>query len=525
MDRWDIRGMERTDVIIVGAGVAGLSAALFLLQQGITPLLVERHKGTSIHPRARGFDVRTMELYRELGLAEAIREAGKALAPAWGILHDTSLADALAKRKRLKKQRPEKMFEGLGALSPEMGARCTQDLSEPVLLAAALERGADIRFYTELLSFTQDDSGVLAVLRNRENGEEWQVQALYLIAADGAKSPVRTALHASTVGKGALSHLLNIYFEAPLGEYVRNREFSILLIKKPLLRGMLTAINNNDRWVFHLYNPAAETFKEEDILPVLREVIGIPDIPVRIISILPWQPTIMVVKEMRHGRVFLAGDAAHVMTPYGGKGANTGIQDAHNLAWKLAAVLKGQAGAALLQTYTDERQPIGLRNAQRSGRWADRYGLLKKNFTLVTGMIGWVLVMKVFESLGLRSLSRRAAWRGIGDLVGLPVYKYGKGVRLPHLWIKSNVSTLDLLGKEFVLITGRNGEGWKKAALSFGNIIKVHDLGNAGKRLGINADGALLVRPDGFIAWKSDGIKDDPVTALKTALQNLFIET
>ena len=248
MDQRDICVMERTEVIIIGGGVVGLSAALFLLHQGITPLLVERHKSTSIHPRARGFDVRTMELYRELGLADAIREAGKALAPAWGILHDDSMAEALKKRKPSKKKGPENMFKELSVFSPETAARCTQDLSEPVLLAAAKERGAGIHFHTELLSFTQDASGVTAVLRNRDSGEERQVQARYLIAADGAKSSIRETLRASTVGKGPISRLLNIYFEAPLGEYVRGKEFSLLLIKKPLFNGMLASINNDDRW-------------------------------------------------------------------------------------------------------------------------------------------------------------------------------------------------------------------------------------------------------------------------------------
>lgn len=522
MDQRDICVMERTDVIIIGGGVVGLSAALFLLQQGITPLLVERHKSTSIHPRARGFDVRTMELYRELGLADAIREAGKALAPAWGILHDASLAEALKKRKPSKKKKPENMFRELAAFSPETAARCTQDLSEPVLLTAAKESGADIHFHTELLSFTQDASGVTAVLRNRDSGEEWQVQARYLIAADGAKSSIRETLQAPTVGKGPISGLLNIYFEAPLGEYVRGKEFSLLLIKRPSFNGMLASINNNDRWVFHLHNEHKEIPKEEDILTVLQEVIGIPGVAVRIISILPWQPTVKVVKEMQHGRIFLTGDAAHIMTPYGGKGANTGIQDVHNLAWKLAAVLKEQAAPALLSTYSRERQPVGLHNSLRSGMWADKNGLLKKSFALMSGMVGWVLVMKCLKSLGLKSLSRRAAWHGLGDLVGLPIYHYDESRRLEHIWIKDNISSLDLLGKNFALITGEGGEKWKEAASHF-KTVKVYVSEKLADDLGIQPDGAVLVRPDGFVAWSSRGMKDDPAGALRAAMERLYM--
>jgi len=512
--------MQKTAVLIVGGGVVGLSAALFLLEQGIQPLLVERHRGTSIHPRARGFDVRTMELYRELGLGEVIREAGKALAPAWGILKHASLAVAMEKRTPSGKKGPEHIFSSVQELSPVTSARCTQDLSEPLLLAAAKERGAVVRYYTELVSFTQDHTGVSAVLRDRDSGEEQQVRASYLIAADGAKSPVRTALHAATVGRGALSDLLNIYFEAPLGEFVRGKEFSILLVKRSGFKGMLTSINNDDKWVFHLHCGNATDLTEERILPVLRDVIGIPGVPIRIISILPWQPTIRVVEAMQHDRVFLAGDAAHVMTPYGGKGANTGIQDAHNLAWKLAAVLKGRAAPALLGTYSRERQPVGLRNAIRSGKWADKSGLLKRSLPMVTGMIGWMMVMRVLRLLGLRSLCRRAAMHGLGDLVGLPVYTYnGKG-RLPHLWIKENVSTLDLAGGGFVLITGEQDADWKEAAGALGNIT-VHSIGTLRKKLRIRADGAVLVRPDGFIACRMRRMVEDPAGFLKMELGKL----
>lgn len=485
-------------------------------------MLVERHKGTSIHPRARGFDIRTMELYRELGLGEAIREAGKALAPAWGILKHASLAAAMEKRKPSGKKGSEHLFSGMQELSPVTGARCTQDLSEPVLLAAAKERGAAVRYHTELVSFTQDAAGVSAVLRDRDSGEEEQVRACYLIAADGAKSPVRTALHAATVGRGPLSDLLNIYFEAPLGEYVRGKEFSILLVKRNGIKGMLTAINNDDKWVFHLHSGNGAGFSEERLLPILREVIGIPGIPVRILSILPWQPTIRVVTAMQHGRVFLAGDAAHVMTPYGGKGANTGIQDAHNLAWKLAAVLKGRAVPALLETYSRERQPVGLRNAIRSGKWADENGLLKRSVPIVMGMMGWAVVIRILRLMGLKTLGCRAALRGLGDLVGLPVYRYNGEGRLPHLWIKSNFSTLDLPGGGFILITGEEDALWKEAAGTLENIT-VHSIGALGEKLGIHADGAVLVRPDGFVACRIPGMVNDPAVFLKRELEKLFM--
>lgn len=198
-----------TQVLIVGGGITGLSAALFLLAQGINPLVIERHKATSVHPRARGFDIRTMELLRELGLSEKVREAGKALGPSWGIMTNKSLVDALAKKKRHKTagmKFPSQMkgVESLAAMSPESGARCIQDLSEPVLLQAARERGAQILFHTELLSFNQHEQGITGVIGNRETGEQQLVHAGYMIAADGAKSEIGEALHAKSDGPGAL---------------------------------------------------------------------------------------------------------------------------------------------------------------------------------------------------------------------------------------------------------------------------------------------------------------------------------
>ncbi len=549
----------QTPVLIVGGGVVGLSAALFLLQQGITPLLIERHQGTSIHPRARGFDVRTMELYRSLQLSDTIREAGKALAPAWGIHHSTSIAQALEKAKPGKKKGLARLpgMDIITTLSPELGARCTQDLSEPVLLAAARERGAQLEFYTELVDFSQDNEGVTARLRCRDTGDVKTVRAAYMIAADGAKSPVRETLGAITTGRGAIASLLNIYFEADLAAVVKGREFSLTIIKTATHKGFVAAINNSDRWVFHLhYDPtvaAPEDFTTDKLQAILQEVIGLPDIHIRIISVLPWQPTVKVVEQMQHGRIFLAGDAAHVMTPYGGKGANTGVQDAHNLAWKLAAVIKGTASSALLHTYSPERQPVGLYNAVKSGKWSDNDGLLQKDFANILGLMWRVMLAKMAGWLGWGRWSRRLYMQSIAGLVGLPDYRYrsaevadeglpassyhqavaldgSPGARAPHAWVQyrqERISTLDVLGKSFVLFTGVDNGPWLQAAALMD--ITVYSIGAKGtlvydekpvkELLGIHTSGAVLVRPDGFVAWRSKTLPAQPGSALAAGLQ------
>ncbi|WPU94076.1 FAD-dependent monooxygenase [Mucilaginibacter sabulilitoris] len=538
---------KKVPVLIVGGGISGLTAALFLLKHGVTPLLVERHRSTSIHPRARGFDVRSMELYRELGLSEPIRKAGEALAPGWGILTGVSLAIALKNKKPRKGEAvssPSEM-KGLGQLkklSPEMAARCTQDLSEPILLQAAEERGAETCFHTQLLSFTQNEDGVTAILRNRDTGEQQTIQADYMIAADGANSSIREVLKAETTGPGALGNLLNIYFEADLTDFVRGREFSLLRIDDAGIKGLLASINNSDRWVFHLHYDVTkgerpEDFTHERVITILQKVIGLPQISIRIVSILPWQPTVKVVTEMQHGRIFLAGDAAHVMTPYGGKGANTGVQDIHNLAWKLAAVIQGKANPALLHTYSTERQPIGRYNAEQSGKMTNEYGLIKRmNFTF----LGSFLTVMLISYLRLQKLFPKTPVSLLGNLLGLPVYRYSSpaitdgdsstkgyikvdaltaqpGTRFPHLWImhkEEKISTLDLLGKGFVLFTGIDNIYWKQAVMAVNKELDItlYSIGDNADliytdkpiqdTLQIADTGAVLVRPDGFVTWR-----------------------
>src|SRR5579885_244397 len=257
---------QQVPVLIVGGGIVGLSASLFLSQQGIQSLLVERHAGTSIHPRARGVNGRTMELYRELGIDEAVRAAGAELADTFGIFKGQTLVEVIEAKPR-KDEGKKQNLPGAGLLeqiSPTSGARGTQDKVEPVLLAAARERGGDLRFHTELITFTQDEAGVTATLRNREDGSEYQVRADYMIAADGAGSNIRSMLGVSTSVRGSLGHLRNILFRADLSELVRGRRFSMCLIERPEVRGLFTSINNKDIWVFHLSYNASKGEKPED---------------------------------------------------------------------------------------------------------------------------------------------------------------------------------------------------------------------------------------------------------------------
>ena len=525
---------QQVPVLIIGGGIVGLSASLFLSQHSIPSLLIERHYSTSIHPRCRSVNTRTMELYRSLSIDTAIRQAGATLAPAMGIFAGSSLASVIEPRCRKEGTR-EIPFTGLfAAQSPEKGQRGTQDAIEPVLVKAARERGGEVRFYVECLGVEQDEKGVTATLRDRGSGETSVVKAEYCIAADGAGSPIRNQLGVETGGQGTLGHMLNILFHADLKALVEKREFSLCVIERPEVRGLFTSINNTDRWVFHLsYDPAkgekVEDFTPERCVELLHLALGMPELDIEIKSILPWEPSARYAEQLQHGRIFLAGDAAHQMTPYAGQGANSGIADAHNLAWKLAAVLKGPAKPELMETYDAERKPVAKAAVEVSAAAADERGNLAVKKSLKTA---GSLVRRAFLISGLGYIYKSRAiieedtsplggitWRA-WTLPSLLLSLDGRaGTRATHVWVvraEKRISTIDLFGEKFVLLTGADGQAWKEAAKtlasSMGVGLEVYCVGPNGDladtkdefrvAAGISSRGALLVRPDGYVAWR-----------------------
>jgi len=509
-----------TPVLIIGGGITGLTAALFLLQNGIKPILIEKHKTTSVHPRSRGFDIRAMELLRELALADDIKEAGKALSPAWGILRGNDLIETLnrpAAEPMEKVSFPSQMaaLKKLAELSPESGARCTQDLAEPLLLEAAISRGAEAYFDHELTELDEGPANVIVHVRNRQTNELMTITADYLIAADGSKSPVRTSLNIETTGPGSLGDFLNIYFEGDLTGLVKGREFSLFLIDEPDLTGFLTSINNSDKWVFQLKLDTSKSLTsnevdEHQMIKIIRRAIGDENLAVRIINAMRWQLTVRISERFQKGRIFLAGDSAHTMTPYGGKGANTGIQDAHNLAWKLAAVIKGFAGTSLLDTYHTERHPVGEFYALRSGNMADDNGLVNEK----------IVMSKMKSFIGLPDY-RYASTAVVGgaslvesndnmlDILGLP------GTRMPHVWLDETQkrSTLDLLNTDFLILLTEEDHAFNAQIEQLNQslgvpvttyIIAENDYAFQAWKQATNLaqDELMIIRPDGFIAYR-----------------------
>jgi 2-polyprenyl-6-methoxyphenol hydroxylase-like FAD-dependent oxidoreductase len=533
--------VERFPVVIVGGGVVGLSASLFLAQQGVKSLLVERHPGTSIHPRARGVNGRTMELMRGLGLEDQVRAASHKLGPSVGIYAGQTLVQVLEEKGDggwlLRRMRKKGIRGQATRKSPSGPCRCTQDELEPVLLEAARARGVDARFFTEFGSLTQDAEGVNGVLVHRETGDRTEVRADYLIAADGARSPLRAALEVPQQGGPVLSHQLNLYFRAELGHLVKGREFSMCLVEGPHLLGLFASINNTDLWVLHVaYHPergeTPEDFPPARCVELIRQAVGIPDLELELKGALPWQSVVRVAERYRTGRVFLAGDAAHVMPPWGGFGANTGIQDAHNLAWKLAAVLAGHAAPSLLDTYQLERRPVAEKVASIAGSMSDARGLMQ----VKPGLGMFFTLFKVFPYLSMGygyaspaiALERgRPPGPGTTELRGKP------GTRVPHAWIfrgEARLSSLDLFGKSFGLVVGTAGQDWLAAARglrvpldTFALGADVRDPGGFWARsLGIGSRGASLVRPDGIVAWRSRGSASNPTEDLARVMSGLL---
>lgn len=518
-------------VLIVGGSLVGLSASLFLGRLGVEHLLVEKHAATSTHPRGRGNNVRTMEIFRRAGVEPQIRAAASVLAENHGILQAGSLTG----------DDQEWLFKEIdpgGALarfSPSGWCLCSQNDLEPVLLDRAREQGGDLRFSTEMLSFDPDGSGVGAVLKNRETGEHTTVRADYLIAADGPRSPVREQLRIGRSGAGDLFHNVSITFRSrALADVLGDRRFIVCYLTNPEADGALLPVDNEREWVFHApWHPdrgeTLEDFTDERCVAHIRQAVGAPGIDVEITGKAPWHAAERVADRYSRGRVFLAGDSAHEMSPTGAFGSNTGIQDAHNLAWKLAAVLRGDAGPGLLDTYEAERRPVARATSERASARSGEHSHpgYAAPPTVGGGKRGGMLNV----ALGYRYVD--GAVLGIGPewpVVPEGVQLAGEpGSRAPHMWVRragERISTLDLYERSFVLLADASDVAWRRAAARVGERLGVRldafgigsgpggdlepeDGADWAEAHGTSAEGAVVVRPDGFVAWRAEtGVED-----------------
>ena len=537
-------GALRTPVLIVGGGLSGLATAVFLSWQGVDCLLVERHEHHSSHPRARGIHPRAMELMRAVGLEQTIRTAPSAteLAGNSGVISAQSLAGP--EIGALREEYVMDVSADLSGLSPTTWCLCHQDEFEPILRARAEELGADIRFGTRLVSFTQDADGVTATLEDA-SGATSTVRADYLVGADGPGSAVRRALKIPFDGVGAIGHFLNIHFRADLRAQLGDRKFVMCYTFNRDVKGALMPLDNARRWLLHAgFDPRAENpvdLSVERCTRLVRAAAGVSDVDVEIIGVLPWEAAGRVAETFRAGRTFLVGDAAHVMPPSGAFGSNTGLSDAYDLAWKLAFVHKGLAGPELLATYDAERRPVAAATVEQAVlRSKDRPRLRSEdpappNPAIVPDTAVW---------FGWRYFSS-AVVAEAGDAVWAPNPGGLPGTRAPHVAVRvdgTESSTVDLFGRGFVLLAAEEGTGWAAAARRVGAELSVplrgyrvgtgddpdlHDIKTTfAESFGITATGAVLVRPDGVVAWRSiaGGGPDDaaPDEVLATALRSVL---
>ncbi|HEY6493945.1 MAG TPA: FAD-dependent monooxygenase [Trebonia sp.] len=542
---------EEVPVLIVGGSLVGLSAALFLRLHGVDVLAVDRHAGTAIHSRAGHFHLRTVEILRWAGLEGTVRRKSEEQYPPDGGINNV---ESLAGRE-IANYFPN-LNAGVAEFSPTVRLFVNQDALEPIIRTRAEELGARLRYGTECVSLEQDADGVTAVVRDLASGERRRVRAQYAVAADGNRSPTRERLGIGMHGHGLLSHSITIYFrsEADLGPLLRDRNQGVHYVTNPLLRGFfrLDRSGNAGFLVVNLVGDVsrpeivaaypsapwarvAEGITEERALELLRAAIGVPGIPVVIEDIAPWRAVADVADRFSDGRVFLAGDAAHVVPPNGGYGGNTGVQDAHNLAWKLALTLTGAAGPGLLDTYDAERRPVGELTVEQA---------FTRYVTRVAPYLGTENLQPLVDDFSMEIGYRYNSPAVVLEPGSQPPHEHpGKpggrpGARAPHVFLDARgtrVSTLDLFGGNFVLLTGPEGDAWQAAAAGpareLGVALDAHVVGGGpladaeGRFLeayGISPSGAVLVRPDGFVGWRAVGAADAPGEALRQVLRSLL---
>ena len=508
-------------VVIVGGSLVGLTTAMLLGHHGVPSLAVERHAGTAIHPRAGHFQLRTMELLRQLGLEDRVRAKSlETYSATGGIVAVESLAG------RELATYVKELNEGVEGFSPTVRVFINQDVLEPLLRERALELGATVRSRTEAVAIDQDADGVTVTLRDLDSGDESDVRARYVVAADGNRSPTRRRLGIGMRGYGQLSRSITIYFRADCGELLRDRNQGVFYVHNPTLRGFFR-LDRTGGTGFLVINTVGEDVTQDSAVDVqagltderalkfLRTAIG-TDVPMELVDIAPWQAEANCAERLQAGRVFLAGDAAHVVPPNGGFGGNAGVMDAHNLAWKLAAVVKGDAGPGLLDTYEAERLPLGeLTVRQAYTRYATRVVPERG----VEGAEPAVPDIELEIGLVMRSAAILSEDDDDGVLHLPPSGLDGRpGTRAPHVWLADDRSTLDLFGSQFVVLrpAGADVDDWAPPAAT-SHVVDAEPFADA---YGLSPRGATLVRPDGVVAWRARGPagRDEVASALATAL-------
>jgi 2,4-dichlorophenol 6-monooxygenase len=573
--------VTETDVLIVGAGPAGLSSALFLSEYGIPNVLVERYRWLAHTPRAHITNQRAVEILRDMGLEQEVIAKATPQELMGNQVFCTSLAGEELARMRTWGTHPARRAE-YELASPSSLCDLPQTLLEPILLEAAAARGTEVRFKTEYLALEQDADGVTATVRHRSSGEVSQIRAKYLLGADGSRSKVAADVGLPMEGQMAIAGSMNILIEADLAHLVADRPSVLYWILQPgstiggVGMGVVRMVRPWNEWLliwgYDINGPKPEV-DEAEARRIAHRLIGDDTVDIAVRDISLWTNNRAYMTRYSAGRVFCMGDACHRHPPNNGLGANTSIQDSFNLAWKLAHVLRGHADPSLLDTYDDERAPIGRQVVERANKSIAEFGAIFDAFGLTDSTdadqmranmetlkddtpaaadqrqrLRQAMQLKDYEfnAHGVEFNQRYRSAAVVPDGTEEPAYDRDPelhyhpttwpGARLPHCWVLQEgrkVSTIDLAGKgRFTLLTGIGGEGWVRAAGEItartGVEIAAFVIGPGREVIDVYDDwaalsevaegGCVLVRPDLHVAWRSFDLAADPAGELGRAI-------
>ncbi|MCU1694455.1 MAG: hypothetical protein JWR34_518 [Mycobacterium sp.] len=553
---------DNPEVLIIGAGPVGLSAALALGRAGISCLVLERRSEFSRYPKANGVHARTMEIFREWGVVNPIRELTAGMPDEVTIgwmtrlngmeIGQMSVSDADDTARLFDQQSPERM------------SVVGQHMFEPILARAAEDKDSvTIRLGCEVVDLTSGEASV-TVAYTDQAGVRRTVVAQYVIGADGLRSIARRTLGIGEHGQESLGTAINVQFEADLDQFLGELFIPIIWIINADTQGAFIR-DGATRWRYNFEiapgaDPDAVTQDEceKHVAAAIGDVV-----PIEVHHIWSWSHDLSVTDRWREGRVFLAGDAAHHFPPHGGFGLNSGVQDAQNLAWKLAAKLRWNAGDGLLASYQDERLPVAESNGAQmmhNTRQMEKTGFMMQDKNFLAALEtdeGAPARQAIAEGIPaqremLASHGQQFGYQYRSDavvpdgteIVESSVAEYRPsarpGARVPHSWVRSHgevISTIDVYDGGFVLLTGPDNDGWVTAAervrAELAVPLRVCGLGtdlmpvgehidDLLRRYGLDPSGAVLVRPDGFAGFRSINAADDEQKSLSSALREIL---
>jgi len=577
--------LTETDVLIVGAGPAGLSAGLFLSEYGVPNVLVERYRWLAHTPRAHITNQRAVEILRDMRLEHEVVAKATPQDLMGNQVFCTSLAGEELARMRTWGTHPTRRADYERA-SPSSMCDLPQTLLEPILLEAAAARGTEVRFNTEYLSLEQDGDGVTATVRHRPSDAVSQIRAKYLLGADGSRSKVADDIGLPLEGQMGVAGSMNILVRADLTHLVEHRPSVLYWILQPgstiggVGMGVVRMVRPWNEWLLiwgYDINEPPPHVDEGEARRIAHRLIGDDSIDVQVEDISLWRNNRAYMTRYSSGRVFCMGDACHRHPPNNGLGANTSIQDSYNLAWKLAHLLRGQAGPSLLDTYDDERVPVGRQIVERANKSIAEFGAIFEALGLTDStdaeqmranmaarrddtpqaavqreQLRRAMELKNYEfnAHGVEFNQRYTSAAVMPDGTEEPAYERDPelyyhpttwpGARLPHCWVEHRgrkVSTIDLAGKgRFTLLTGIGGESWAQAAATVSGRTGVSiaafvvgpgrdvlDLYDDWAALGeVSESGCVLVRPDLHVAWRSHDLVANPTAALARVLDAIL---